>query len=246
MSGMTQFNSELMGAEHLVIEDEEASTDIRARRNFGSNVKLVCANREQSAHGKNREAITLPPIWRLSISVNDEPENLLILPPIDESLEDKFIILKCRKAPMPWPTVTLAEREAFMAALHAELSHFLFDLLRWEIPRELVSQRYGITHYQHPDIMESITNLTPESRLLELIDSELFGSAAPSDWEGSATELERRLRSPNSNVKQEAERLFTFPLACGTYLGRLQKRDKKNRFASFHRQNGNTWTISPP
>ena len=87
MSGLTPFNGELFGSEYLIIEDEEASTDIRARRNFGTKIKEICANLTQSCHGKHRQALTLNPFWRLTISVNDEPENLMILPPIDESLE---------------------------------------------------------------------------------------------------------------------------------------------------------------
>src|SRR5262249_55665202 len=46
MSGITPFNGELFEAEaeHLMIEDEEASTDIRARRNFGAKIKDITAN----------------------------------------------------------------------------------------------------------------------------------------------------------------------------------------------------------
>ena len=36
MTGKSNFNSELFGAEHLMIEDEPASTRIEARRNTGS------------------------------------------------------------------------------------------------------------------------------------------------------------------------------------------------------------------
>jgi hypothetical protein len=28
------------------------------------------------------------------VTVNDEPENLMVLPPIDDSIEDKLIILR--------------------------------------------------------------------------------------------------------------------------------------------------------
>jgi hypothetical protein len=245
MSGLTPFNSELMGYEHLMIEDEESSTDIRARRNFGSKVKEICANEEQSCHAKFRAAITLTPFWRLSISVNSEPENLMILPPIDEHLQDKFIILKCEKHPMPMPTVTNEQREAFMNTLKAELPHFLAFLFRWQIPDNLKSGRYGITHFQHPDILQTLTTLAPETRLLELIDSELFDSPAPGAWEGSANQLERKLTSEGSGVRREAERLLTFPLACATYLGRLQKRDH-DRFQVDHTRKGNLWTINPP
>src|SRR5262249_16156279 len=39
MSGATDFNSELFGAEHLMIEDEVATVDGRKRRDFGARIK---------------------------------------------------------------------------------------------------------------------------------------------------------------------------------------------------------------
>ncbi len=68
---------------------------------------------KQRCHAKHREPLTLTPFWRLSISVNDEPENLMVLPPIDESLGDKMILLKARRTEMPMPTGTTEERDAF-------------------------------------------------------------------------------------------------------------------------------------
>jgi hypothetical protein len=65
--------------------------------------------------------------------------------------------------------------------------------------------------------------MAPETRLLEAIESELFDSPAPGIWEGSANQLERKLTAVSSTVKREAERLLTFPSACGTYLARLRK-----------------------
>src|SRR5258708_27310204 len=132
-----------------------------------------------------------------------------------------------------------------MATLKAELPHCLHFLLNWQIPAELVSQRYGITHYQHPEILTALGTLAPETRLRELINSELFGAAAPGLWEGTASELERKLTSDSSSVRREAGKLFSFPTACGTYLGRLQKL-YPIRFESAHSRTGNRWTIDPP
>jgi len=39
MTGATQFNSDLFMAEHLMIEDEAASTDLRTRKQFGAKIK---------------------------------------------------------------------------------------------------------------------------------------------------------------------------------------------------------------
>jgi hypothetical protein len=174
MRDETQFNGELFGAEHLMIEDEVASTDIRTRRNFGARIKEITVNQTQSFHAKNRQAMTLTPSWRLTITLNDEAENLLILPPIDESLADKIILLKVNKKPMPMPTQTHEHRTAFWNALIEELPAFLWFLERWEIPPELKSERYGITHYHHPELLEAIDRLAPQTRLLWLIDAELF------------------------------------------------------------------------
>jgi Bifunctional DNA primase/polymerase, N-terminal len=245
MSGATPFNADLFGSEHLMVEDEEPSTDIRARRNFGTKIKEICANTVHSCHAKHRSALSLTPFWRVSISVNDEPENLMILPPIDESLADKLIILKAARYPMPMSTATDEERSLFMAALKSELPHFADFLFKWQIPADLVSQRYGVTHYQHPEILTALGTLAPETRLLELIDSELFSSVAPGSWEGTASELERKLTADNSSVRREAGKLFSFPTACGTYLGRLQKL-YPGRFESMHSRTGNRWTIDPP
>jgi hypothetical protein len=245
MSGATPFNGELFCSEHLIVEDEEASVDIRARRNFGTKIKEIAANVTNSCHAKHRQAITLNPFWRLSISVNDEPENLMILPPIDESLQDKLIILKAARHPMPMPSVGDEEREKFMVALRAELPHFIDFLTKWKIPDHLISQRYGITHFHHPEILEALGTFAPETKLLEMIDAELFGSIVSGIWEGSASELERELKSESSKVSHEARQLFCFQAACGTYLGRLA-RIYPGRFSQAHTRTGTIWTINPP
>src|SRR5258708_40122450 len=121
MAGLTHFNKDLFAAEHLMIEDEVASTAIKHRRHFATRIKDFTVNEVQSCHAKGRDAISLRPFWRLTISLNDEPENLLILPPIDESLEDKIMLLKVRNFRMPLPTVTLENREGLWNALIAEL-----------------------------------------------------------------------------------------------------------------------------
>ena len=244
MSGLTPFNSDLFEAEHLMIEDEQASTDIRARRNFGTQLKNITVNEWQRCHAKYRVALSLTPFWRLSITVNDEPENMMVLPPIDDSVEDKLIILRASRFPMPMRTGTLEQRRVFWQRLVDELPAFLHHLTQWKIPLELSSERFGITHFHHPEILRAIDNLAPEFRLLRLIEDELFESDATQAWKGSAEQLERRLCGDDSKCRNEARKLFTFNTACGVYLARLHKKNP-DRFKLKHTRDGNEWTIQP-
>lgn len=223
MSGQTPFNAHLFGAEHLMVEDESPATDHKARRALGAMVKSLTVNKEQSCHRKQGTPVMLTPFWRLTITVNDEPENLMVLPPLDESLEDKIILLKAEKRPMPMPTATPAERDAFWKTLVAELPGFLSHVEQFVIPPELVSQRFGITHFHHPELLSKLDELAPESKLLSIIDNHVLLDGRP--WKGRASDLEREITDDDCPYHHEARKLLTWPTACGTYLGRLKRRD---------------------
>ena len=242
MSGATEFNGDLFAAEHLMIEDEVAFTDIRARRHFGARIKDFTVNVVQSCHGKNRPALSLKPFWRTTITLNDEPENLLILPPIDDSLEDKIILLKAKKAKLPDDIGTAAGREKFWALLMAELPMFLHLLLNYKIPAPLHSGRFGVKHFQHPDLLAALNEMSPEIRLIGLVDLALEENGHTGQWVGTATDLERLLN--DSTVANEARRLLDWNNATGTYLGRLAKK-LPNRVRGQRSKTSRTWTICP-
>ena len=242
MTGVTPFNSEMFKAEHLVVEDCAASTDIRARRNFGALLKTITVNDDQPCFAKGREAINLTPFWRLSITINNEPENLLVLPPIDESIEDKLILLQATSTPMPMPSETLDERRAFWEVLLSELPAFVDFLQGWEIPEHLRGQRFGVRHWHHPDLLRTLDDLAPERQLLDLIDAELFSGPLAGSWEGKAEELERRLTGSESGSAYAARRLLGFRTACGTYLGRLAAKHRE-RFSRRTLDGYTLWTI---
>ena len=127
---------------------------------------------------------------------------------------------------------------------------------QWQVPEGLVDDRYGITAYQHPELVEKLEQTTPELKLLEFIDDEIFynpqtqlNHARLEPWEGSSTALETRLVNPPSKIIHEARKLLARQNSCGTYLGRLE--DSENEHiagrVTSHRRNGQTiWTIQPP
>jgi hypothetical protein len=251
MCAGTNFNSEFFGTESLVIEDEQPSTDIRSRRAFGVRIKDLCVNRKQRLHGKHREALILCPFWRVSISLNDEPEDIQVLPPIDDSIADKLMILRASKKALPMPTNTTALRDKFWAALMAQIPAMLVDLVTMEIPAELRCERYGVKHFHHPHILEMLSDLAPETRLLAIIDGSLFPSidatslvktSPPEMWQGTADELQSALTLEHAAYSYEARRILTWPQACGCYLGRLAK-SRPDRVTSKRTADSRRWCI---
>jgi len=240
MTAVSPFNAHLFAAEHLMVEDEVPSTDLRARRAFGAQIKSITVNLEAQCHAKGQTPIMLRPFWRLSITLNDEPENLMVLPPMDESLYDKITLLKANYQTMPMSTATPTEKSIFWEKLVSELPAFLHHIISWQIPSNMVSQRFGIIHYHHPDIIEALSELAPEHRLLSLIDGYLFDGM--DKWNGTSEELERQLTNSESKCYREATKLFTFNTACGVYLARLSRRFP-TRFVRERTKTANEWQI---
>ena len=239
MSGATEFNGDLFAAEHLCISDEAPGRDIHSRRSLGSHIKSMLFDIDQSCHPKNRQAITLRPIWAMSISLNDEPENLQVLPPLDPSLMDKLIILRCVRHALPWPG---PEIQVLREIIDTELSAFAHYLDGLTVPEHLVEPRCGLKAYQHPAILEELMQLSPEHQLIGLIDTVIFENEFLT-WRGTAADLETVLR--DSKYSREADRLFRFNTACGVYLARLHEQDPE-RFKKTKSKNKIRWAITPP
>ena len=260
VAGRSNFNSEMFRTEHLMLEDKSESTRHDARAEMACRIKEITANPTQHCHGKNREGLQLDPIWRLSISLNDLPERMMVLPPLDEDIADKIILLKVTRRAMPMPAGTDAEKKAFREAVTRELPAFLHFLEQWEIPPQLRGDRFPIRHFHHPELLAMLEANSQEIRLLNLIDRELFPGAralspyeqslgqvlpGPQPWDGRALTLEQRLKSDTSSVRREAEQLFSFGSACGTFLGRLRVR-RPGRVSGRVLHGENVWTIQPP
>jgi phage/plasmid primase-like uncharacterized protein len=246
MAGLTPFNGDLVGAEHLQMGDETPHTDAQTRREFGAQIKQMCVESVQRIEAKYRPGMIVRPFWRLSISLNDEAENLRTLPMLDEHTVDKLMIFKAAMAEMPMPSATNEERAAFWAALMAEMPAYLHFLLReYRVRPELVCQRFGITHFLHPEILAEAKEHEPYMALLDCIDTAFF--ARSDDMfpvEGTASELEKRLLD-SSYVGFEAKKLLSWRGAMGRYLGQIAK-DFPERVVPHRTKKSREWVIHPP
>lgn len=244
-SDKTPFNADLFAAEHLMLEDEHCSTLIPQRLKLGAAIKQhTVSTYLASLHAKGRTAVNLPGWWRVSITLNDDPEAMMVLPPLDKHIADKIIILRASVFQWPAPMVTTADRTGFHARIVSEVPAYLHWLLHeWQMPEEVADPlRYNVATFHHPELVEALHCFSPEAELRELLEI-----AYADSWrdrltlEATAFEIETTLRQ---HVPERADRLFTFRNACATYLSRLSKRhpqEIEGRRTQFHRW----WIIRP-
>lgn len=248
MTQATDFNSDFIGAELLTIEDEVSHTSIQSRRAFGARMKELSVNKNRRLHRKNAEALVVAPLQRLVISLNDEHERMRVLPPLEGDIEDKIMLIKVFRHPMPMPTTSAKEQADFMAALVAQLPAFVHFLEGWQIPADLVASRFGIKHFHHPDLVAALQESDPEESLLDLIDEVLFPPDASSEpWVGLANELVHQLGNGGSpRASRSIGDALRDITQCGTYLGRLASRrpDRVRRMAMSG--GSQKWMIGAP
>jgi hypothetical protein len=267
MMGLTQFNKDLIGAEHWQIEDPATTTDTRARRQFGAMLKECTVNRDISIHQKGKDALSLSLFRRVSISVNDEPENLAVVPPLDPSIEDKIFLFHCSQVKkaleqfrtkdepaLPgMPALAAGElgRAAIWSAVIAETPAVRAWLLAKfkTVPIDLRDDRFGIVAWHHPVPKSELSALAPETRLLQLVDAVLWSEEDKRQdviavkWEGKSMDLENVLRT--SKFGFEAEKVLKYNGAAAAYLGRLAKAHPE-RVSKRVKDGYTIWTINPP
>lgn len=240
MMGRTAFNGGMFGAEALNFGDEVSARDFHARARFGDCVKQLASQDTQECAFKNREKLTLKPFWRTTMSLNEDPLALAVLPPLGPAgISDKITILKVTRPSAvfdssPWAT---GDREENWARIVRELPGFLARLAAFQVPAELRSTRLGIKAWQHPEVLAEVEAESPAMRLLDLIDrasicvehgrtriapeSGVHGENSPAPWEGTSTQLEKALFE--SSFEVQARRLLYWEGAAGTFLHILSR-----------------------
>ena len=248
--GRTDFNAELVGAEHLLIEEVPSSSKHEERLFFGERIKEIVANDTARLHKKNRDAVTVSPFWRLSITLNDEQEKLRCLPPLTDDLAEKIIMLQAKPAPEFWARFANAPdpRQAFRDAIEGALSAFCHYLLHMPIPAAMQARRYGVASYIPEDIALRIFEGEPEHHLLLLIEKAFFADEDERDvWRGDAEDLKQTLCADSSPVRGSAVRLLGgVQLATiGIWLSHLAAKFPA-RVQKHRKGDKREWLVNPP
>jgi hypothetical protein len=220
LSGNTDFNGDVIGAELLVIDDEIASRDHRARTALAQGIKKYLFASHIRAHSKFREAVNMRPVHAVAIAVNDEPEHLQVLPAIDDSVADKISLFACNRARLDG----LDDREEIGRRIAAELPAFVHYLDSTEHPDHLRNQRTGAAAWQNREVLERLQSISPEEHLRELMTQCVAVTEAIEAngyWLGTAAQMEQLLRA-DQVTQHSARSLLSWNAACGAYLAKLK------------------------
>lgn len=247
MTGQTSFNEDIIRCEHLLMEDENSRIDLRTRREFGTAIKNFTVNNVQRIHGKGRDAVTVESSHWMSLSVNDEAENLGCMPPMDDSLEDKIILARCGNAiTINWPVEggDAVKIQEFQNAVMAQIPAFNYYLLNEHaIPVEIRDVRFGVKSYQDPELMSRINGLAPESELETLIESAWKGlSDERKQLRITAVDLQSTLES-HPEFSYRARKLLYFNTATGVYLERLHRKNPDKFIKPTTHERPRIWTV---
>lgn len=219
--GESRFTGTFLHAEHLLIEDKALKDFTNAkRRDFANNLKTLAVNQSQDVERKGKDANLFPVGTRITLSCNDDPAAIAILPALDSDIKGKVIYLMCKPATLPIhknPRMTWARQEALLLG---ELPAFLHWLEEWEVPNAIRDKvRFSVKAYHHPAIVAALQQLTPEQRLLQLFE------VLPLSWpdkrvkSGSANQIEQWLRKHDEH--HQLDRLLTYNTKLSHLLSKL-------------------------
>lgn len=220
-TGRTSFNNDLIRAEVQVFDDEGMGDSYSARKEIGDFVKRTVAVESQRCHPKGKDAFPVKVFWRLIFCLNDEAENLQVLPPLERGVKDKLMMLKATGALLDEAEEHRPRQENWTMLLE-EIACFIRWLVDdFEPDQTLLDSRFGMRWWHHPDLAEGVDSLAPEGRLLDMVleRTDLFD--VEWNWRGTARELENRLKLEGSNNAREAHELLRNPTSTGKYLGKL-------------------------
>lgn len=242
------FNSDMFQSELLYLDDSDVlKQDFSFRVKFGERIKSFTVGAGGSYHQKFGDKVPIPPWWRFIRVMNNEPNTIGTLPPLEVGVADKLIILTGRS--MDGGIIDKTKPgwfEPVRDAIEDELPAFIHFLLEvYRIPAHIhdPGKRYAVLSYHAPEILGIISEDSPEEYLKLKIAREAYnvlfhggdspfsdegdGDAPrrvkPRPWEGSATELYETLMNVGGiTSKLRFQKVIPTPRVLGAMMRKMQ------------------------
>jgi len=185
--GEEQYNSSLFEKPVWTIDDAVAGADPKSHGRYSQIIKKTVANFTLVYRRMFSDPLTLPWEGRIVVTLNDDPESILMLPNIDTSMLDKVMFFKASKT-----TVSFGGAEAKVAA---EMPAFASFLAAHKIPEHLRGdERYGVKPYHNAELRQRANDNSKGVEFLQLLhlwrtSYFLSQDEKVTEWVGNSTAL---------------------------------------------------------
>lgn len=178
-----RFTDDIVCSPMLLIDDAISDLKGSDRDKMTNLIKQVVATGSMRSEAKFKSALTsLPWPGRVGIFCNSDAQSLSVIPGLEASTRDKFMMLMAGNASYPFAQ-DYAIQEAWILD---ELPWFALFLLGYRVPPAYASRRYGVRAWQHPDMVRA-SQVTGFSHTLEQVLVKVLSAAAnPGDAIGTA------------------------------------------------------------
>lgn len=275
----SEFNAHLFQSELLFLDDtKELETNYQFRAAFGEKIKelTVGAGGGADFRGMFQDKVPVRPWWRFIRMMNTEPATLATIPPLEDGVEDKLILLRARSMEHgPFAAIKQVNPNWFEQVernIRKELPHFLHYLLyEHKIADEVKDpwNRYPVKSFKNPDLVIDFEQTEPHTQILFKMDNEakhrLFAKTGFDEeeenfkeiavpWLGTANQLYDILAQCGSRSSQvRFQKICPSTQTLVSQLRRLENQNQKRATYSLRqdklpkkRQGFEYWIINPP
>jgi hypothetical protein len=134
------------------------------------------------------------------------------------------MLIQCHQPRLPVDLSDTSQWSAWDKIVADELPALAFAIDNFEVPKAIITARYGVKAWHDPKLVEMEREAGVEQQLLDIIINDLpsvfIGDA---EWTGTSVELERILLGGSMPSISQSRKLLSWSGACGTYLGRMSK-----------------------
>jgi len=179
--GKTDFNDHLFECGMWTVDDE-AGTSGESHVQFSSKIKEFVANDTFVVNAKFKKSGRVYWRGRMSITLNNDPMSMRMLPDLDMSTRDKLMVFNCQRF--------MGFNNELPGRVEKELPHFGAWLRDHVIPEDMREYRFGVKAFLSPIIEGAAQADGKYSHIVELL--EIFRDTQldkGEEWCGTCSEL---------------------------------------------------------
>lgn len=160
------WTASLAGKPLMAIDDALAASDMAGLNRFTSKVKDYVANATMHFNEKQVRTGLIPWFGRVVITCNLDAESMRIIPNLDQTVKDKIILLRTHDSHLKTRFPDKQKVDAILAEELPKLGRFLLD---YEPAADLLSGRFGVKGWAHPDLYETTLQGGDNGLVLEVL-----------------------------------------------------------------------------